>query len=56
MVYTQEYCNGKVYAYGFDPTEWNDSTWNFYIMDPKTFEADEVLYARRLPLRLRYDL
>ncbi|MFR1561704.1 MAG: S8 family serine peptidase [Oscillospiraceae bacterium] len=43
MVYTQEYCNGKVYAYGFDPTEWNDSTWNFYIMDPKTFEAEEVL-------------
>ncbi len=35
MVYTQEYCNGKVYAYGFDPTEWNDSTWNFYIMDPQ---------------------
>ena len=43
MIYAQESYDGKVYAYGIDPTEWSDSMWNFYVLDPKTFVAEQVL-------------
>ena len=43
VMYTQEYYDGKVYAYGYDPNEWGESLWNFYVMDPKTFVVEKEL-------------
>ncbi len=43
VMYTQEYHDGKVYGYGYDPNDWGESLWNFYVMNPKTFVAEKEL-------------
>ena len=50
MIYAQESYDGKVYAYGIDPTRWSDSMWNFYVLDPQNLCGRAgPEHARRIP-------
>ena len=40
QLYGGEYVDGKLYTYGYDPSDW-DSNWQFMIVDADTFEIIE---------------
>ena len=33
IIYAEEYYNGKLYAVGYDPNDW-ESNWQYFVMDP----------------------
>ena len=40
-IYSQEYVDGYVYAYGFDGNDW-EANWQFMTIDPETFEIVDM--------------
>ena len=40
-IYSEEYVDGKVYAYGFDGYDW-EANWQFMTINPDTFEIEEM--------------
>ena len=34
VIYSEEYYDGKLYAYGYDPNIWSGSSWRLFVMDP----------------------
>lgn len=42
MIYSQEYVNGKVYAYGVDTYDW-EANWQFMTINPKTYEIESMI-------------
>ena len=40
-IYSQEYVDGYVYAYGFDGGDW-EANWQFMTIDPETFEIVDM--------------
>ena len=40
-IYSQEYVDGYVYAYGFDGDDW-EANWQFMTIDPETFEIVDM--------------
>ncbi len=40
-IYAEEYYDGKLYGYGFDPNDWS-SNWQMFVMDPATYEVLEM--------------
>ena len=43
VIYAEEYYDGKLYAYGYDPYIWEGSTWRLFVMDPVTQVIDYYL-------------
>ncbi len=35
IIYAEEYYDGKLYAYGYDPNDW-EANWQMFVMDPVT--------------------
>ncbi len=42
VIYAEEYYNGKLYAYGYDPNDWTGN-WQLFIMDPISHAVEEQL-------------
>ena len=42
VIYSQEYLNGKLYAYGYDPTDMG-ANFHFMTINPETFEIDSAV-------------
>ena len=42
IIYAEEYYDGKLYAFGYDPNDWTGN-WQMFIMDPATFVVEEQL-------------
>ena len=42
VIYAEEYYNGKLYAYGYDPNDW-EGNWQMFIMDPVTHAIEDQL-------------
>ena len=40
ILYAEEYYDGKLYAYGYDPNDWSGS-WQYFVMDPDSREILE---------------
>ena len=36
IMYAEEYYNGKLYAFGYDPNIWDGPSWSLFVMDPIT--------------------
>ena len=36
VMYAEEYYNGKLYAFGYDPNIWDGPSWSLFVMDPIT--------------------
>ena len=43
IIYAEEYYNGKLYAFGYDPAIWDGASWFMFIMDPKTMVIEEQI-------------
>ena len=41
MLYSEEYVNGKLYAYGYDAYDW-EANFLFMVIDPETFEIESM--------------
>ena len=50
-IYAQEYYNGKIYAIGYDATEWQADMWQLLVLDAKTFALES---ATRMPAGYPY--
>ena len=40
IIYSEEYYNGKLYAYGYDAYDW-EANWQMFVINPTTFEIEE---------------
>ena len=36
VMYAEEYYNGKLYAFGYDPNIWSGASWSMFVLDPVT--------------------
>ena len=43
IIYAEEYYNGKLYAFGYDPTIWSGASWYMFIMDPATQAVEDMI-------------
>ena len=43
IIYAEEYYNGKLYAFGYDPTIWSGASWYMFIMDPETQAVEDMI-------------
>jgi uncharacterized protein YjdB/fibronectin type 3 domain-containing protein len=41
MLYAEEYVGGKLYAFGYDPYDW-EANFQFMVIDPETFEIESM--------------
>ncbi len=41
VLYSEEYYNGKLYAYGYDYEDW-DANWQFMVIDPETYVIESM--------------
>ena len=42
VIYAEEYYNGKLYAYGYDPNDW-EGNWQLFIMDPVSHAIEDQI-------------
>ncbi|MGN0999209.1 MAG: S8 family serine peptidase, partial [Faecousia sp.] len=57
VIYAEEYYDGKLYAYGYDDTDW-ESNWQFFVIDPTTFrilEQHDLGYGFPFVYDMTYD-
>ena len=43
VMYAEEYYNGKLYAFGYDPNIWDGASWSMFILDPLTQAIEEKI-------------
>ena len=43
VMYAEEYLNGKLYAFGYDPNIWEGASWSLFIMDPVTQAIEQKI-------------
>ena len=36
VIYAEEYVDGKLYAFGYDPNIWEGASWSMFVLDPVT--------------------
>ena len=41
IIYSEEYYDGKLYAFGYDPNDW-ESNWQMFVMDPVTHAVESM--------------
>ena len=41
IIYAEEYYNGKLYAYGYDPNDW-EANWQYFVLDPVSYEIESM--------------
>ena len=43
VMYAEEYYNGKLYAFGYDPNIWEGASWSMFILNPVTQTIEEKI-------------
>ena len=43
IMYAEEYVDGKLYAFGYDPNIWEGASWSLFIMDPITQSIEQKI-------------
>ena len=43
IMYAEEYYNGKLYAFGYDPNIWEGASWSLFVLDPVTQAIEEQI-------------
>lgn len=41
VLFSEEYYNGKLYAYGYDPDDWS-ANWQYFVINPVSYQIEEM--------------